>query len=348
MTKTPIAVLGIDLGKNSCSLAGLDVTGAVVLRWRMTREALVMFASKLPACVVAMEACCGAHFLGRTFQTQGHTVRLMSPEYVAPYVKAQKTDDRDAEAIAEAATRPTMRFVTLKTEAQLDLQVLHRARERLVAGRTRLTNQLRAVLLERGVILPKRRAPLGKRLDELMAGELAISARAFRLLRDLRDEWASLDRRIAAYGDELAALTREDEQARRLATIPGVGIINATALLAAVGDASAFAKGRDLAAWLGLTPRQHSTGGKTKLLGISKRGNRYLRTQLIHGARAAMAHFANKPTATGAWVRGLLARAHPNVVVVALAAKLARIAWAVLRQGRDFDHQTCRQVGVPA
>ena len=288
MTKTPIAVLGIDLGKNSCSLAGLDVTGAVVLRRRVTREALVMFASKLPACVVAMEACCGAHFLGRTFQAQGHTVRLMSPEYVAPYVKAQKTDDRDAEAIAEAATRPTMRFVTLKTEAQLDLQVLHRARERLVAGRTRLTNQLRAVLLERGVILPKRRTPLSKRLDELMAGELAISARAFRLLQDLRDEWASLDRRIAAYDDELAALTREDEQARRLATIPGVGVINATALLAAVGDASAFAKGRDLAAWLGLTPRQHSTGGKTKLLGISKRGNRYLRTQLIHGARAAM------------------------------------------------------------
>ena len=184
MTKTPIAVLGIDLGKNSCSLAGLDVTGAVVLRRRMTREALVMFASKLPACVVAMEACCGAHFLGRTFQTQGHTVRLMSPEYVAPYVKAQKTDDRDAEAIAEAATRPTMRFVTLKTEVQLDLQVLHRAREQLVAGRTRLTNQLRAVLLERGVILPTRRTPPGERLDELMAGELAISARAFRLLQD--------------------------------------------------------------------------------------------------------------------------------------------------------------------
>jgi transposase len=242
----------------------------------------------------------------------------------------------------------TGRLVALKSEAQLDLQVLHRSRQRLVAGRTRLINQLRAVLLERGVILPKRRAPLSRRLDELMAGELAISARAFRLLQDLREEWASLDRRIAAYDDELAALTREDEQARRLATIPGIGVINATALLAAVGDALAFAKGRDLAAWLGLTPRQHSTGGKTKLLGISKRGNRYLRTQLIHGARAAMAHFANKPTATGAWVRGLLARPHPNVVVVALAAKLARIAWAVLRQNRDFDHQLCRQVGMPA
>ena len=348
MTKTAIAVLGIDLGKNSCSLAALDAGGAVVWRRRMTREGVVTFVSKLPVCIVAMEACCGAHFLGRAFQAQGHTVRLMSPEYVRPYVKAQKTDDRDAEAIAEAATRPTMRLVTLKSEAQLDLQALHRARERLVAARTRLTNQLRAVLLERGVILPKRRSPLRRRLDELMSSELAISARALRLLEDLRDEWVSLDRRIKAYDDELGALAREDAQARRLATIPGVGVINATALLAAVGDASAFAKGRDLAAWLGLTPRQHSTGGKTKLLGISKRGNRYLRTQLIHGARAPMTHFATKPTPTGAWVRGLLARAHPNVVVVALAAKLARITWAVLRQGRNFDHQVCRQVGMSA
>lgn len=282
MTKTPIATLGIDLGKNSCSLAGMDTSGAVVLRRRMTREGLIKFAAELPSCVVAMEACCGAHYFGRTFEAQGHTVRLMSPEYVAPYGKAQKTDDRDAEAIAEAATRPQMRLVTLKTEEQLDLQVLHRARERLVAGRTRLTNQLRAVLLERGVILPKRRSCLAKRLDEMMAdGELAVSPRAIRLLLDLREEWASLDRRITAYDDELTALTRDDEMARRLATIPGIGVINATELLAAIGDASAFAKGRDLAAWLGLTPRQHSTGGKTKLMGISKRGNKYLRTQLI-------------------------------------------------------------------
>ena len=339
MTKTPIATLGIDLGKNSCSLAGMDASGALILRRRMTREGLIKFAAELPPCVVAMEACCGAHYLGRTFKAQGHTVRLMSPEYVAPYIKAQKTDDRDAEAIAEAATRPTMRLVTLKTEEQLDLQVLHRARERLVAGRTRLTNQLRAVLLERGVILPKRRSCLAKRLDEMMKeGELAVSPRAIGLLQDLREEWASLDRRITAYDDELAALTRDDEMARRLATMPGIGVINATGLLAAIGDASAFAKGRDLAAWLGLTPRQHSTGGKTKMMGISKRGNKYLRTQLIHGARAALVHFKNKMTPVGAWVRQLLARAHPNVVVVALAAKLARIAWAVLRHDRDYEH----------
>ncbi len=339
MTKTPIAVLGIDLGKNSCSLAGMDATGAVVMRKRMTREAIVAFATTLPACVIAMEACCGTHFLGRTLALHGHTIRLMSPEYVQPYVKAQKTDDRDAEAIAEAATRPTMRFVSLKSEDQLDLQILHRVRERLVNARTALINQLRAVLLERGIILPKGRVNLMRRLEDLMAGDPAVSARASKLLEDLRDEWSGLDRRIKAYDEELATLTREDAQARRLATIPGIGVINATALLAAVGDGSAFAKGRDLAAWLGLTPRQHSTGGKTKLLGISKRGNGYLRKQLIHGARAAMPHLAGKPNQLGVWLQNMLARAHPNVVVVALAAKLARIAWAVLRKEEDFDRQ---------
>ena len=340
MSKVSIAVLGIDLGKNSCSVAGLDAGGAVVLRRRMSREGVLAFTARLAGCVVAMEACCGAHFLGRVLQQQGHTVRLMAPEYVQPYVKAQKTDDRDAEAIAEAATRPTMRFVSLKSETQLDMQVLHRARQRLVAARTRLTNQLRAVVLERGIIMPKRRAVLKRRLVDFLSDAPALSPRALKLLEDMQDEWADLDQRIGAYDDELTALTRANEQARRLATIPGVGVINATALLAAVGDASAFARGRDLAAWLGLTPRQHSSGGKTKLLGISKRGNAYLRVQLIHGARAAMAHFVKQPTPTGEWVRRLLARAHPNVVVVALAAKLARIAWAVLRQGRSFVAQS--------
>ena len=339
MTKTPIAVLGIDLGKNSCSLAGMDAAGAVVMRKRMTRDAIVTFATTLPACVIAMEACCGAHFLGRTLALHGHTIRLMSPEYVQPYVKAQKTDDRDAEAIAEAATRPTMRFVSLKSEDQLDLQILHRVRERLVNARTALINQLRAVLLERGIILPKGRINLMRRLEDLMMGDPAVSARTATLLADLRAEWAGLDQRVKAYDDELATLTREDVQARRLATIPGIGVINATALLAAIGDGSAFAKGRDLAAWLGLTPRQHSTGGKTKLLGISKRGNGYLRKQLIHGARAAMPHLAAKPNQLGAWLQAMLTRAHSNVVVVALAAKLARIAWAVLRHEKDFDRQ---------
>ena len=294
MTKTPIAVLGIDLGKNTCSLAGLDASGAVVLRRRMTRDGLSAFAAGLPSCIIAMEACCGAHHIGRVLREQGHEIRLMSPEYVQPYVKAQKTDDRDAEAIAEASTRPTMRFVSLKSEAQLDLQILHRARERLVLARTALTNQLRAVLLERGITLPKGRPLLLRRLREIGIDALPVSERTRRLLEDLCGETEALNDRIRAYDDELAALTRTDEQARRLSSIPGIGIINATALLAAVGDASAFAKGRDLAAWLGLTPRQHSTGGRTKMLGISKRGNRYLRKQLVHGARAALPRLAAK------------------------------------------------------
>ena len=277
MTKTSIAMLGIDLGKNTCSLAGLDASGAVVLRKKMNARGggWRSYRSWVPASS-PWEACCGAHFMGRTFASQGHTVRLMSPEYVQPYVKAQKTDDRDAEAIAEAATRPTMRFVSLKSEAQLDLQVLHRARERLVLARTALINQLRAVLLERGITLAKGRMVLMRRLDEIGVDALAVGERTRKLVEDLRKEWSALDERIKAYDDEFAALTRTDAQARRLASIPGVGVINATALLAAVGDGSAFAKGRDLASWLGLTPRQHSTGGKTKMLGISKRGNRYL------------------------------------------------------------------------
>lgn len=339
MTKPTIAVLGIDLGKNRCSLAGLDASGAVVLRRKIMREGVVAFTATLPPCIVAMEACCGAHFLGRAFSAQGHGVRLMSPEYVQPYVKAQKTDDRDAEAIAEAATRPTMRFVSLKSEVQLDLQALHRARERLVLARTGLINQLRAVLLERGITIPKGRAMLMRRLAELGLENLELSARTRRLLEELLEECTMLDRRIGTYDEEFAEITRSDQQARRLSSIPGVGAINATALLAAVGDASAFARGRDLAAWLGLTPRQHSTGGKTKMLGISKRGNRYLRKQLIHGARAAMPHLAAKQTRIGVWLQRLLSRSHPNVVVVALAAKLARIVWAVLRHERSFDQE---------
>ncbi|MDP1875853.1 MAG: IS110 family transposase [Phenylobacterium sp.] len=202
----------------------------------------------------------------------------------------------------------------------------------------RTINQLPAVLLERGITLAKGRAVLMRRLEEVGSEGLAVSDRTRRLVEDLLEECDGLSRRIKAYDDELAAVVRSDEQARRLSSIPWVGVINATALLAAVGDGSAFAKARDLASWLGLTPRQHSTGGRTRMLGISKRGNRYLRKQLIDGARATLPHLAAKPNAMGAWLQQLLARSHPNVVVVALAAKLARIVWAVLRRNALFDH----------
>lgn len=333
-----IAVLGVDLGKNSCSVVGLDASGKVVVRRRMRRETVITFASKLPGCVVAMEACCGAHHMGRILAGQGHEVRLMSPEYVRPYVKAQKNDDRDAEAIAEAATRPTMRFVTLKGEDQLDMQTLHRVRDRLVAERTSLMNQIRSVLLERGHIVPQGRARLAAALAVLLDGpEPVLSARMAMLVSDMRGRWHALNERIAAFDREFAEAAAQDRHARRLLTIPGIGALNATALVAAVGDASTFARGRDLAAWLGLVPRQATTGGKPRLLGITKRGSRYLRKLLIQGARSAMPTLRKTDTRLGAWLRGLLARAHSNTAVVALAAKLARIVWALLRHDRAYE-----------
>ena len=333
-----IFVLGIDLGKNVCSLVGLDEAGAVVLRRRLRRDGIADFVGRLPACIVAMEACCGAHHLGRVLGAMGHAIRLMSPEYVRPYVKANKNDNHDAEAIAEAATRPTMRFVPVKSEVQSDIQALHRARSRLVGERTALINHLRALLLERGIVVAQGRRKLEDALS-VFADEDAsrLSPRIRVLIEDLRAEWRELDDRIAAFDAEFVRLAREDEATRRLSTIPGIGVINATALTAAIGDGKSFGRGRDLAAWLGLVPRQATTGGKPRLLGISKRGNRYLRTNLIHGARAVLPRIMAQETPLGRWVRDLSGRAHRNVVVVALAAKLARIVWAVLRKQRSFD-----------
>jgi transposase len=332
-----IAVFGIDLGKNSCSIVGLDSRGAVVLRRRMRREGVVKLAAKLEPCVVAMEACCGAHHLGRVLRAQGHEIRLMSPEYVRPYVKSQKNDDRDAEAIAEAATRPTMRFVDLKSEKQLDMQTLHRARDRLVGERTTLINQLRAVLLERGISVAQGRRKLERHLSSMNAqGDEALSQRIRILIEDMRAQWCELNRRIAELDKELAEWARNNAAARRLMTVPGIGVLNATALIAAIGHGESFARGRDLAAWLGLVPRQVTTGGKPRLVGISKRGNKYLRKLLIHGARAALPTLLESPTPLGGWLRGLMVRMHKNAAVVALANKLARMAWAMLRHDYTF------------
>ncbi len=331
-------MLGVDIGKNVCSLVGLDVSGEVVLRRRVKRETLIALAVKLPPCVVAMEACCGAHHLGRVFTARGHEVRLMSPEYVRPYVKALKNDDRDAEGIAEAATRPTMRFVELKAQAQLDMQTLHRSRDRLVGERTALINQLRAILLERGIVVAKGKQKLEKFVASLLEGPdgHGLSERMRTLIADMRVQWEELDRRIRAFDVEFAAFLRENADARLLATIPGVGPLIASALIAAIGAGATFEHGRDLSAWLGLVPRQSTTGGKPKLLGISKRGNRYLRRMFIHGARAALPFVAEYETPLGRWLKGLLARVHRNVAVVALANKLARIAWAVLHRKEAF------------
>jgi transposase len=334
-----IVILGVDLGKTSCSVVGVDAAGAVVVRRSMRRQTLIDYVAKLPGCVVAMEACCGAHHLCRLFAAHGHEIRLMSPEYVRPYVKAQKNDDRDAEGIAEAASRPTMRFVEPKSQEQLDIQTLHRVRSRLVAERTNLINQLRAILLERGVIFPIGRRKLELGVDTLLAeGAQTVSARMRQLVGDLRGEWKVLDAKIEALNGEFVAMARNDAAMRRLTSIPGIGVLNATALVAAVGDGSGFAKARDLGAWLGLVPRQHTTGGKPRLLGISKRGNTYLRTLLIHGARAALPSLSQSDTPLGLWLRAMIERGvHRNAVVVALANKLARIAWVTLRKETTFE-----------
>src|ERR1700736_2415551 len=265
-----IVVLGIDLGKNSCSLAGLDASGRGILRRRMRRSSVESFVNGLGRCIVAMEACCGAHHLGRVFAAQGHETRLMSPEYVRPYVKAQKNDELDAEAIAEAATRPTMRFVAVKSQSQSDPQALHRARERLVSERTALINHLRALLLECGIVAPQGRRKLQEELlvfaDE--DGIEALSPRIRLLIEDLRSEWRALDERIAAFDGEFVRMAREDEAVQRLTTIPGIGTINATALAAAVGNARAFGRGRDMAAWLGLTPRRACSASASAAIAI--------------------------------------------------------------------------------
>jgi transposase len=335
-----IVMIGIDLGKNSCSLATVDESGAVVQRRRMRPGSIPAFAQRHAPCTIAMEACCGAHHLGRLLAAQGHTIKMMAPEYVRPYVKAQKNDERDAEAIAEAASRPSMRFVELKSQEQLDVQSLHRVRSRLVRCRTMLINQMRALLLERGITVAQGRRNFEKAVDAMIIDDTSLLAARMRdLMIDMRAEWVALDRRIELLDREFVELARTDDLARRLMTIPGIGALNATALVAAVGDASGFSRGRDLGAWLGLVPRQYTTGGKPRLLGISKRGNKYLRTLLIHGARATMASLEKSKTRLGAWLRALLARCHYNTVVVALANKLARIAWVTLRRGTDFANQ---------
>ena len=261
-----ISTIGIDIGKNSFHFVGFDARGGIVVRRQCSRTQLIRTLATLPPCLVGMEACCGAHHLGRILIAQGHDVRLIPPQYVKPFVKSHKNDLLDAEAIGEAVQRPTMRFVPLKTMEQLDLQAIHRLRTRLVARRTAVINQMRGFLLERGVTCPVGREALVKRFPEVLDNPaLGLSVRFCRLLQQLRDEWRLLDDDIEDVDQEILSLARDDEACDRLMQVPGIGPLTATALVAAVGNGAAFAKGRDLAAWLGLVPRQHSTGGKTVL-----------------------------------------------------------------------------------
>lgn len=326
-------VLGIDLGKTVFHLVGLDSTGRVAIRKRCSRTQLLAFTANLQVKLIGMEACSGAHFLGRALREQGHEVRLMPAQYVKPYVQTNKSDYLDAEAVQ----RPRMRFVPIKTEEQLDLQALHRVRERWVMRRTAVVNQIRSLLLERGLTLRKGRVHLDEQLPRILEdAELNLSGSFRVLLAQLKLELEQLAARIEEMDRVIQKSSRENEACQRLTEIPGVGPVTATALIAAVGNASAFGKGRNLSAWMGIVPGEYSTGGKQKLLGISKRGNKYLRTLFVQGARSVLQQRHKQAPGLSRWVAQLLGRTHQNVVVVALANKLVRMAWAVLCKNERY------------
>jgi transposase len=332
-----VAVLGIDLAKRVFQLHGIDPHGRVVVSRRVSRDKLVETVVQLAPEMVAMEACCGAHHWGRRFQGLGIDVRLIHAKFVRPYVKSAKNDARDAEAICEAAQRPHMRFVPIKSIEQQDIQALHRAREQMMRWRTALINQTRGLLLEYGIALPQGPARFRQEvtiaLDDASAELTPFVIELFQCLVDqlraLEDRLANLDRRVVA-------LCRQNELCRRLAELPGVGPIVATALVASVGDARQFRCGRDLSAWIGLVPRQYSSGGKPRLLGIGGQGNRYLRKQLIQGARSVLMHLAGKTDRRTQWLRAVLDRRGFNRAAVALANKTARIAWVLMARGETY------------
>jgi len=332
-----IRSIGIDLGKTTFHLIALGDRSQIVVRKKFSRTQLLVYTANLPPALIGMEAGVGSHFLGRALRGQGHEVRLIPAQFVRPFVKSNKNDYRDAEAIAEAVERENMRFVPIKTEDQLDLQALHRVRDRLVARRTSVINQIRAFLLERGISFRKGPASLRRQMPEILENaDEQLSPRMRCLLDFLWQEWKGLESQIESLNEDLERIASSDPACVRLRKIPGVGPLIATAVVSAIGNGAAFRKGREFAAWLGLVPRQWSTGGKAKLLGISKRGNPYLRKMFIHGARAAVLRVKREGSSLGKWMGQLETRTARNVVIVATANKLARIAWAVLASGDNY------------
>jgi transposase len=329
--------IGLDIAKNMFQVHATDARGRPVLKRRLARGKVLEFFAILPRCLIGVEACAAAHYWARELTKLGHEVRLMPPQYVRPYVKTNKHDAADAEACCEAVTRPGMRFVPVKREDQQSLLMLHRVREQLLKQRTATINALRAHLAEFGIVAAQRRKGLG----ELLAVVADVEDRrlpplARELLQTLVEHLYALQERTAGLDRRLVEASRDGAACERLVAVPGVGPVIATALVAAVGDAKAFASGRHLAAWLGLVPRQHASGGKERLLGLSKRGDRYLRRQLMHGARALVAISEGREGRLWTWINGLRARRPFNVAVAAVANKLARILWALLSRGENY------------
>ena len=332
-----ITTIGIDLAKNVFQVHGADGRGKSVLKKALKRAQMLPFFANLTPCLIGMEACGSAHYWARKLEALGHTVKLMAPQFVKPYVKTNKNDAADAEAICEAVTRPTMRFVPIKNGEQQAVLALHRARQGFVKARTAQANQIRGLLAEYGIVIPQGISHIARQLPEILEdGENGLPG-AFRQLIDrLGEHLKALDRQVDELEAQIQVWHRANPASLKLAKIPGVGPLTASAMVATVGDATNFSNGRQLTAWIGMVPRQHSSGGKQTLQGISKRGDSYLRTLLIHGARAVIRLAKNKPGYGGSWLAGILQRRHKNVAAVALASKNARIAWALLAKDREY------------
>jgi transposase len=332
-----ISGLGIDIATRVFHVVGMDEAGHVVLRKRLARSELRRFMANLPPLRIGMDACGSAHYWARCFREYGHDVRLIAPPFIKAYVKSPKHDARDAEASGEAVTRPTMRVVPSKRVEPQDFQALHRVRARLVNARTALVNELRGLLHEYGMILPQGMSTFRTLVVEtLEANRAQLTPCSLELFWQLDEEFLALDTRLASSNEKLTAIGQAHPACQRLQTTPGIGPVSATALIAAIGDATQFKHGRQLAAWLGLVPREHSTGGKPRLLGISTRGDVYLRTLSVHGARATLRWIETKPDDRSRWLRALIARRGKHRAAVALANKNARMVWALLVHNQEY------------
>jgi len=335
-----VTTIGIDLAKNIFQLHGMDKLGKTVFQKRLTRHKLPTFMANLPPALIGMEACSGAHHWARRFISFGHDVKLMPPQYVKPYVKTNKNDANDAQACAEAVTRPNMHFVPIKQLEQHDMQSLHRIRSLFVKQRTALMNQIRGILAEYGISCRVGKSSLLRKLVDLLdnsSSEMTTVAKTF--LKDLYDELKHIDQHVKKYTKQMEEAARHDQYCQQIQTIPGIGPLSASALVASISDASGFDSGRGLSAWLGLVPKQSSSGGKERLLGISKRGDRYIRQLLVHGARAVVQAVLkqDKKDKHSCWIRSLVERCGKNKATVALANKNVRVVWALLNKGTTFD-----------
>jgi transposase len=331
-----ITTIGIDLAKNVFQIHGVDKRDKVAVRKQLKRAEMSSYFVNLEPCLIGMEACGSAHYWARKLEGYGHTVKLMAPQFVKPYVKTNKNDMADAEAICEAVSRPNMRYVAIKTVEQQAILSVHRARQGFVKARTAQGNQIRGLLSEFGIVIPQGiRSVMSQMADILEDGENGLPGTMRNLLERLTDNLKEMDRQVKELEEKIQLWHRENAASRKLAEIPGLGPITASAIVATVGDAREFKNGRQLSAWMGLVPRQHSSGGKQNLLGISKRGDTYLRTLMIHGARAVI-RFAESKAESESWLRKLMVRRNKNVAAVALANKNARIVWALLANDRMF------------